>query len=368
MNCLRLIKIAVSVTLLCWVFLTADGQNLIPNYSFESHSTCPQDIYFGQIEWPINNWFNVNSGTPDYYHRCSSGRVDIPNNWAGEAQPVHGDAYIGIYLWGQSDYREYVGVKLTEPLEAGVRYYFEGYYQQSFYSHFVTGSIGVFFSQEIRKGILTKPLGDSPQIFVRKKDALSGDVFEWELLSGSFIAEGGEQYLTIGNFDDKALTARAEIDVNADREFQLEGRSYAYIDHLRLWKEGSNVPADSSFLEPEIDKFILSDINFEFDQYQLRDTAQYALEPLLSHLQKQAENSYILLITGFTDDVGSSSYNMRLSGNRARAVALYLYRNGIPRELLKTFGRGEQDPIASNDTAEGRSRNRRVEIIIKPID
>ncbi|MEL7146064.1 MAG: OmpA family protein [Bacteroidota bacterium] len=368
MKNLHLVRCYAVACWLCLLCAVSKAQNLIPNFSFEEYSRCPDDIYFGQVAWPIEAWFNVNSGTPDYYHRCSSGRVTIPRNWAGEAQTVHGDAYIGIYLWGLNDYREYVGVKLKEPLEAGVRYFFEGYYQQSFYSHFVTGSIGVLFSTEMRKGQLAARINAVPQIAVRKKDALSGEVFEWEKLSGSFVAAGGEQFLAIGNFDSSAETSKAEIEVNAQKEFQLLNRSYVYIDHLRLWKEGDEVPPDSAFQVPEIDKFILSDINFEFDSYQLRDTAAYALQPLLEHLKAQAPNSYVLLITGYTDDVGADDYNLRLSRNRARAVALYLLQNGIPRNLLKTFGRGELDPVAPNDTDLNRRQNRRVEIVVRDVN
>lgn len=367
MKTLQVLRCSIVVSWLTVLCSHSGAQNLIPNFSFEEHLQCPQDIYFGQIKWPITNWFNVNTGTPDYYHRCSTGRVGIPFNWAGEAQAIHGDAYMGIYLWGLNDYREYVGVKLKEPLEAGARYFFDGYYQQSFYSHFVTGSIGALFTKESIKEELAKPIWAQPQVFVRKKDALSGDVFEWERLSGSFIAEGGEQYLVIGNFDEDMQTAKAEIDVNAQKEFQLRNKSYAYIDHLRLWKEGSKIPPDSTYQEPGVDKFILSDINFEFDSYQLKDTAQFTLQPLLNYLKRQAPDNYVLLITGYTDDVGGDAYNQKLSRNRAKAVASYLYQQGVARNLLKTFGRGERDPIVPNDNAENRQKNRRVEIVINDV-
>ena len=353
--------------LLCLLSAMAEGQNLIPNFSFEDHLRCPADIYFGQTEWPIEDWFNFNSGTPDYYHRCSTGRVSVPFNWAGEAQAIHGDAYLGIYLWGINDYREYVGVELKEPLEAGVRYFFDGYYQQSFYSHFVTGSIGVLFTKEAKKSDLAKPIIADPQVFVRKANALTGDVFKWEKLSGSFIAEGGEQYMVIGNFDSSGQTAKTEIDVNGQKEFQLQNRSYAYIDHLRLWREGSTIPPDPTFPDDTVDKFTLSDVNFEFDSYQLRDTARFTLQPLLNYLKRQAPESYVLLITGYTDDVGSTAYNMKLSRARAGAVAKYLYENDIPRNLLKTFGKGESDPLVPNDSDENREKNRRVEILINDV-
>ena len=345
----------------------AFGQNLIPNFSFEAHKLCPEDRYFGKTAWPVTSWYNVNDGTPDYYHRCSNGKVKVPDNWAGEAQPVHGNAYMGLYLWGKSDYREYIGIELTDSLEADVRYFFDGYYQIAHHSHYVTGSIGIAITHEPRYGFLAQPVNYDPQIYVRKEDALEGNVFQWEKISGSFIAKGGEKFLSVGNFDKSENVAKAEIFVNAQKEFELIDRSYAYIDHFRLWKEGTEVPPDSSFSEPEPEKFILSDINFEFDQYQLKDTAQFVLEPLISYLKKRRENSYVLIISGYTDDLGSPEYNLKLSTNRARAVAYFLYQQGIPLNLLKVFGKGETLPLTPNDSEENRRKNRRVEIEIKEV-
>lgn len=72
-------------------------------------------------------------------------------------------------------------------------------------------------------------------------------------------------------------------------------------------------------------------------------------------------------VLGHTDSVGSESYNQRLSENRARSVAEYLASQGVQSARLLIAGRGENQPIASNATPEGRARNRRVEIQISPL-
>jgi outer membrane protein OmpA-like peptidoglycan-associated protein len=72
-------------------------------------------------------------------------------------------------------------------------------------------------------------------------------------------------------------------------------------------------------------------------------------------------------VIGHTDSVGAETYNQQLSENRARSVAQYLAGQGIQAERLLIAGRGESQPIASNATPEGRSRNRRVEIQITPL-
>lgn len=70
-------------------------------------------------------------------------------------------------------------------------------------------------------------------------------------------------------------------------------------------------------------------------------------------------------IEGYTDATGSSAKNTDLSLERAQAVASYLTQKGIPSENLKAIGRGPQNPIASNRSAEGRATNRRVEIVVQ---
>jgi len=67
-------------------------------------------------------------------------------------------------------------------------------------------------------------------------------------------------------------------------------------------------------------------------------------------------------VGGHTDAIGSDSYNMRLSKQRAQAVVDYLVSQGVGRSNLTMVGYGERNPIATNDTDEGRSMNRRVEI------
>ncbi len=71
-------------------------------------------------------------------------------------------------------------------------------------------------------------------------------------------------------------------------------------------------------------------------------------------------------VIGHTDNVGDADYNLSLSRRRAASVASVLFENGVPSTRVVTIGRGEDAPIASNLTAEGRQQNRRVEIIIRP--
>ena len=75
----------------------------------------------------------------------------------------------------------------------------------------------------------------------------------------------------------------------------------------------------------------------------------------------------VVEVAGHTDSTGSAEYNRALSGRRADSVIAYLQNRGVKRERMIAVGAGEDHPVASNETAEGRQQNRRVEITIVPV-
>ena len=99
---------------------------------------------------------------------------------------------------------------------------------------------------------------------------------------------------------------------------------------------------------------------FDFGKADIKDQGRSALDQLA---QKLLAMDYNVVITiGHTDSVGSDTYNQKLSEQRAAAVRSYLVSKGIDAARIKSEGRGEKEPIASNATNEGRALNRRVEI------
>ena len=104
-----------------------------------------------------------------------------------------------------------------------------------------------------------------------------------------------------------------------------------------------------------------SGLLFDFDSDVIRGEARTNLNALAANLDKYKDRD--LLIVGHTDAVGSSEYNEDLSVRRAEAAARYIRNQGV-NESIETRGRGEYEPVASNDTESGRSQNRRVEVAI----
>ena len=106
----------------------------------------------------------------------------------------------------------------------------------------------------------------------------------------------------------------------------------------------------------------MSDVLFDFNKYTLRPAAREKLAKIsgiiLSHPGLRLE------VDGYTDSIGSDDYNLKLSDNRAEGVRSYLLGEGIAPDDVTSKGFGKDDPVASNDTAAGRQKNRRVEMVV----
>ena len=114
--------------------------------------------------------------------------------------------------------------------------------------------------------------------------------------------------------------------------------------------------------EDELNVVMKNDILFDFDSHALRSTSRSTLRDLAEVLVDYPETD--IVVEGHTDATGTDSYNQALSVRRARAVRDFLMDSGVVGSRISSLGFGESQPVASNDTAEGRQLNRRVEIEI----
>lgn len=113
--------------------------------------------------------------------------------------------------------------------------------------------------------------------------------------------------------------------------------------------------------KPKNKPVILKNVNFDFNTANLRPESEIELNKLSEILSK---NLNTVNIVGHTDSIGSDTYNLNLSKQRAETVVNYLINKGIDGKRLIAIGKGESEPIATNETEEGRAVNRRVEYIL----
>ncbi len=123
-------------------------------------------------------------------------------------------------------------------------------------------------------------------------------------------------------------------------------------------EEGVSIRRDGKNLILSMPELIL----FDFNKYDIKN----AVKPSLSALARALEENrdIFIKIDGYTDFIGTESYNLELSVKRARAIKNFLVSRGVVANNVSIEGYGEQNPLASNETAYGRSKNRRVEFII----
>jgi OOP family OmpA-OmpF porin len=110
---------------------------------------------------------------------------------------------------------------------------------------------------------------------------------------------------------------------------------------------------------------IQADALFDFDKSVVRPDGKKSIDDALAKMR--GVDLEMVIATGHTDSIGSDQYNQRLSERRAAAVKEYLVSKGIAASKVTTIGKGESQPVATNKTAEGRQKNRRVDIEFKGV-
>ena len=171
----------------------------------------------------------------------------------------------------------------------------------------------------------------------------------------------------IESFSD-SISGEFLVTIPSGRDYAMNIKRAGYL----FYSENFTMP-EGTFREPLLkdiplkrirpgEKVILRNIFFEFASASLLDESKVELELLLLFLRSNPDVN--IVITGHTDNIGTEEYNLALSQNRARAVVDYLLKDGIAGERLSYRGLGASEPIADNDTEEGRAQNRRTEMLI----
>ncbi len=340
-------------------------ENIVPNPGFESYSGTPIGWFYKGKHFTdvMKYWDSATAASPDVF----GPKVRVPSHWAakgfGKQSPHLGKSMAGITAYGCEEgkphCREYIQIQLREPLIVG-----QGYYAEFYVSHLPRSiqinNLGMHFSKEKIKINTDKLIDYTPQI--NSKQVLSAPEHKWVKVSGNFVAKTEAEYLLIGNFYSDSLTTRRIPFSNC------LNYAYYYVDDVVLKKTEPyiNVPVaedDLCCISVEQGKIIqLKNIFFDTDKAELLPRSFVELNKLLNLMLDNP--TMVIEIRGHTDSMGEHDYNIYLSRKRAKAVVEFLNENGISRSRTRYKGFGNTQPVASNQTDEGRSQNRRVEFLI----
>jgi gliding motility-associated-like protein len=205
---------------------TAAAQNLVPNPSFETYTQCPIGYGAGgPLDAPP--WQSATDGTVDYFNVCANPSVvGIPDNAFGSQAARTGEAYAGgFFSLNMVEYREYLMVQLNQPLLPG------GVYSVSYYINLgglgcAIQTVGVLFTIAPPASNGSGTLDYTPQIETNM--GYLNDTTNWVLIEDCFIAQGGEEYMTIGNFQNYLETT---IDPSCPNSTET---AYYYIDDVSV--------------------------------------------------------------------------------------------------------------------------------------
>ena len=172
----------------------------------------------------------------------------------------------------------------------------------------------------------------------------------------------------IASFTSNSSTGKYLVSLPAGKNYGIAVKKDGYLFH----SENFVIPSTANYEEVKKDialkslsagnKIVLNNIFFDFDKATLRPESANELQRLVKLMK---DNSSLKIeISGHTDSKGPKDYNLGLSENRAKAVVDYLVKEGIKVSRLSFKGYGETQPVATNDTEEGRQLNRRTEIKI----
>jgi hypothetical protein len=176
--------------------------NLVPNPSFEDTVCCyPSNPYF-----PAIGWFAL--GSSDYFRDGYNGSFGDPtiNNGYGSQSPIFGEGYSGFAIYENPLNREMLLTKLLQPLEAGKKYCISYYVSKPERSDYASNGISVYLFADSVAEYSYNPgdfIGKTPTFAC---DSVIYDTTNWVKIEGSFIAQGGEQFLVLGNMWTNAQT------------------------------------------------------------------------------------------------------------------------------------------------------------------
>lgn len=205
-------------------------ENLVPNGSFEDTAYCPFGTNNPQA---LATWYNPTSASPDYYNSCAGNNGGgVPSNDWGYQEAQEGEAYIGIATYGnitdKPTYREYMQVKLLQPLEKDSIYCWHFWISRGDEFDYVSNNIGIALTTTLATDFTSESLLSLP-VYGNETDVYSDSV-SWKLVAGDFTASGGEEYLTLGNFFTDMETTTVQIQSGANGG---EG-AYYLIDNVFL--------------------------------------------------------------------------------------------------------------------------------------
>lgn len=373
-----------SLFLIYWLLAAKVGitQSLVANGNFEDRNICiefssgcaPEGWFRFPMQRMNQSYFNRTYSKGHFYETIAMENREIPFSS-----------------------RSYIYTKLICPLEKGKEYRFRvSVFTNGHQFDHVDLALSKYEPYRNRK-----LLENNQQNYILKLTHFSKYVNDWREASVVFTATGEERYLLLGNLSRDKMPYTREYsredpwiyyDLDSVSLLPVSGKwipcenardnvQLLYMNNYRhtefnflddeppvaepatQLKDTVVVLKKDTIRQPPTDTLLIPDVLFEFDKGVLNPVLYATLEKIVQVINVKPFNR--LEIIGHTDAKGSVAYNQQLSEQRANAVANYLYAHlPLTANRVTIIGQGATRPVATNQTAAGRTQNRRVEIVI----
>lgn len=390
LNKMKMKKIAIITCSILFAGSVFGQYDLVDNGSFEDNS--------GKVKKPgsisqANGWTSATGVSADLFVPSSKiPTINTPDNMYGTEEAKDGACYAGIvaYSYGEKVPRSYITTRLSETMKKGTRYCVSYYVSLAEGSKYAVNQMGMLFSKKQFESDSKASLIEPAQI---KSDNIHNAQFGWDKVCGIYVAEGGEKYLTLGNFN-------ATQDIKSEKNKPPKGSkvtniiaAYYYIDVVSVMEIDDDMPCDCLTGEPEVEYSTLiyqkqinideskntpkqvieaQQVYFGFGQDNLTPVSKTSLDVIARvmlanpkmKLQINAHTDKMEDETGMEKEAYADMDNKRIA-----AIMDYLKSQNIAAERMIPSTQGSSDPnpeiLESDDEEVAQAKNRRAVFIVR---
>ncbi|HNQ12642.1 MAG TPA: gliding motility-associated C-terminal domain-containing protein [Bacteroidia bacterium] len=213
------------------------AQNNVPNSGFEIVVPCPTTLGQMVSAFPWDDLSGA-SGNSDAYHACNATNSftncnsnGVPFSAAGYSFPRSGDGFSGLIAYQSGNTREYISTPLTSPLLPGNVYEVSFWVKKARYSRYACNKIGAALSNGSLIQAGSNALGIVPSV---ETNQVITDSINWQFISNMYVALGGEDHITIGNFRNDVNTSLLDLGLQGSSCSDMNSSAYYYIDDVSI--------------------------------------------------------------------------------------------------------------------------------------
>ena len=372
-------KITTSLLLLTAGVFTfgQDGQNMVENPGFE------------QIEGKIRRegaisaavgWMSPTKAAADLFAAKVKDDFSTPKNVYGYEEPHGGENYAGIRVFSYNDKepRQYLSTKLKLPLRKGALYCVKFYINLAEGSKYASNNIGINFAKkqyniDENKSIMV------PTDVKHRDNPVFNARFGWEEICATYEAQGGEKFLTIGNFTSNGETENERLKKDRDFTGQQVVSAYYFIDDISVVMIDSESECDCKIKEHEVKTEFIYSVSAPSDIEDMSPTAVMALSELYfahgkdelttgdyAHLKnivtvmKNNPDEKLVIVAHMDKEEAADERLANIDQKRGQTVKEYLVENGVKADRISIKTMGANEPVDESGSDIAKAKNRRV--------